>query len=117
MPTSRSWWWRSLLVIAGIVAFYLLGTPTDWQRWGPRGRRAWRSAVAVFGSLGRAARRFWQFILDSRVELRKVVWPTRQETCRRPQWCLAFVIIAGLFFWVLDLFLSWATRLLTGQGG
>ena len=28
-----------------------------------------------------------------------------------------FVIIAGLFFWALDVFLSWATRLLTGQGG
>jgi len=25
--------------------------------------------------------------------------------------------VAGLFFWVLDLVLAWATRILTGQGG
>jgi len=25
--------------------------------------------------------------------------------------------VAGLFFWVLDLVLAWATRALTGQGG
>jgi len=28
-----------------------------------------------------------------------------------------FVVAAGCFFWVLDLFLAWATKLLTGQGG
>jgi len=28
----------------------------------------------------------------------------------------AFVIIGGLFFWVIDFFLAWATRHLTGQG-
>jgi preprotein translocase subunit SecE len=28
-----------------------------------------------------------------------------------------FVIVAGIFFWVLDLVLAWATRQLTGQGG
>jgi hypothetical protein len=28
-----------------------------------------------------------------------------------------FVTVAGLFFWVLDLILAWATRALTGQGG
>jgi len=28
-----------------------------------------------------------------------------------------FAIVAGLAFWLLDLFLAWATKLLTGQGG
>ena len=28
-----------------------------------------------------------------------------------------FAVIAGVFFWLLDLFLAWATRHLTGQGG
>jgi preprotein translocase subunit SecE len=28
-----------------------------------------------------------------------------------------FVIIMGIFFWLLDMFLVWATKLLTGQGG
>jgi preprotein translocase subunit SecE len=28
-----------------------------------------------------------------------------------------FIAIAAFFFWILDLLLAWATRLLTGQGG
>ena len=28
-----------------------------------------------------------------------------------------FVVCQGIFFWLLDLFLAWATKLLTGQGG
>ena len=28
-----------------------------------------------------------------------------------------FIAVASLFFWVIDLVLAWATRLLTGQGG
>jgi len=66
------------------------------------------------GARGRA---FWQFMLDARLELRKVVWPSRQETATTTAVVFGFVIIAGLFFWALDVFLSWATRMLTGQGG
>jgi len=62
-------------------------------------------------------RRSWQFALDSRVELRKVVWPSREETLKTTAVVFLFIVAAGLFFWVLDLVLAWATRLLTGQGG
>jgi preprotein translocase subunit SecE len=72
-------------------------------------------AVVVFGSSARG-RTFWQFMSDARQELRKVVWPTRQETTMTTAVVFGFVIIAGLFFWGLDVFLSWATRLLSGQG-
>jgi preprotein translocase subunit SecE len=70
----------------------------------------------VFAS-SRQGRGFWQFMLDSRIELRKIVWPSRQETGTTTLVVFAFVIIAGVFFWLLDLGLAWATRLLTGQGG
>ena len=72
------------------------------------------AAVFASSSYGRA---FWQFMQSARLELRKVVWPTRQETATTTAVVFGFVIIAGLFFWALDVFLSWATRLLTGQGG
>ena len=48
-------------------------------------------------------RNFWQFVLDSRVELRKIVWPTRQETGMTTLVVFVFVVVAGLFFWLLDL--------------
>jgi preprotein translocase subunit SecE len=59
----------------------------------------------------------WSFILTSRVELRKIVWPTRQETTQMTLVVVAFTFVMALFFWLLDMFLLWATRLLTGQGG
>jgi preprotein translocase subunit SecE len=103
------------LLIAGIAAFYLLDTHPDWQRWGSTGIGV-VAAIAVF-MLSPLGRRFWQFILDSRVELRKVVWPSRQETLQTTAVVFGFITIAGLFFWVLDVLLAWATRLLSGQGG
>jgi preprotein translocase SecE subunit len=50
------------------------------------------------------------------VELRKVVWPNRQETAQTTMVIIFFVIIMGIFFWLLDMFLAWAARMLTGQG-
>jgi preprotein translocase subunit SecE len=103
------------LLIAGIASFYLLDARPDWQRWGSTGIGV-VAAVAVF-ALSPMGRRFWQFILDSRVELRKVVWPSRQETLQTTAVVFGFICIAAIFFWILDLLLAWATRLLTGQGG
>ena len=62
-------------------------------------------------------RDFWQFVLASRVELRKVVWPNRQETLQTTLVVLVFVLVSGLFFWLLDMVLAWITKQLTGQGG
>ena len=104
-----------VLLLGGIVAFYALHSQPDWQRW--------LAVVAgvvlgivVFG-LSQRGREFFEFVVESRVELRKVVWPNRQETVMTTVAVFAFVIVAGTFFWVLDVFLSWATRMLTGQGG
>jgi preprotein translocase subunit SecE len=104
-----------VLLLGGIVAFYALHAQPDWQRW-----LAVVAGVAlgivVFG-LSQRGREFFQFVIESRVELRKVVWPNRQETGMTTLAVFLFVIVAGTFFWVLDVFLSWATRMLTGQGG
>ena len=103
------------LLVGGVAAYYLLDTRPDWQRWGSTGIGV-VAALAVF-ALSPMGRRFWQFILDSRVELRKVVWPSRQETLQTTAVVFGFIVIAGLFFWVLDVLLAWGTRLLSGQGG
>jgi preprotein translocase subunit SecE len=108
-------WLAIALVVAGVAAYYVLGAQPVWQRW---------LAVAAGAALGVAVfawssggRSFWQFVTDSRSELRKVVWPARQETLMTTAVVFGFAIIAGLFFWLLDLFLAWATKHLTGQGG
>ena len=72
-------------------------------------------AIAVFLSTVRG-QELWTFIQSSRVELRKVVWPTKNETVQTAIAVIIFTIVMAIFFWVLDKFLFWATRLLTGQG-
>jgi len=56
------------------------------------------------------------FIIESKQEVRKVIWPTRDETMRTTLLVFAMVFIVGLLLWVLDMFLFWGVRLLTGQG-
>jgi preprotein translocase subunit SecE len=70
------------------------------------------AALAWFSWYGRE---FWQFAQASRIELRKVVWPSRDETVKTTYVVFIFAIVMGLFFWGLDWVLTWLTRLLTGQ--
>ena len=56
----------------------------------------------------------WKFIQGSRVELRKVVWPSREETIQTTAVVLVFALIGGVFFWLLDLFLLAITQYLAG---
>jgi preprotein translocase subunit SecE len=58
---------------------------------------------------------FRQFALAARIELRKVVWPEREETIKTTYVVFIFAIVMGLFFWGLDWGLTWLTRLLSGQ--
>ena len=57
--------------------------------------------------------RLWSFMQDSRIEIRKVVWPTRQETTQTAIAVFVFTLIMMLFFWALDSGLLWLTRSVT----
>ena len=58
--------------------------------------------------------RLWHFIQGSRVELRKIVWPTKQETTQTAIAVFVFTLVMALFFWALDSGLLWVTRRLVG---
>jgi preprotein translocase subunit SecE len=58
--------------------------------------------------------RLWQFIQGSRVEIRKVVWPTKQETTQTAIAVFVFTLVMMLFFWLLDSGLLWLTQKLVG---
>lgn len=45
----------------------------------------------------------WQFILEARLEMRKVVWPTRQETINSTLVVLAIVAIASVIIYFVGL--------------
>ncbi len=58
--------------------------------------------------------RLWHFIQGSRVEIRKVIWPTKQETTQTAIAVFVFTLVMMLFFWLLDSGLLWLTRKLVG---
>jgi len=68
-------------------------------------------AIAMTSAQGQ---RLWHFIQGSRVEIRKVVWPTRTETTQTAIAVFVFTLILALFFWALDSGLLWLTRRLVG---
>ena len=61
--------------------------------------------------------RLWAFIQGSRIEIRKVVWPTRTETTQTAIAVFVFTLIMALFFWGLDSILLLITRSLIGSAG
>ena len=104
-----------VVLFAGIVAFY----------WFDEQALLVRIAMVIAGLAAAAGlmwfswygREFWQFVLAARVELRKVVWPEREETIKTTYVVFFFAIVMGVFFWLLDMVLTYLTRLLGGQTG
>ena len=68
----------------------------------------------AIGMLSTQGQRLWHFIQGSRVEIRKVVWPTKQETTQTAIAVFVFTLVMMVFFWLLDSGLLWLTRRLVG---
>jgi preprotein translocase subunit SecE len=67
--------------------------------------------VAVQTNKGAA---FWRLAKEARVEIRKVVWPTRQETTQTTLIVVAFVFVMSLILWGLDTLLGYLVSLVIG---
>ena len=103
-----------LLVVGGIFAYYWFETQSAWLR----------GAYVLIGT-GAALALAWQtqigratlsFILSSRNEVRKMVWPTRTETMQTTLFVLGTVVFVGIVMWGLDALLYLALGSITGQG-
>jgi preprotein translocase subunit SecE len=89
---TQVWYLRGVYVVGGVVLGLFL---------------AWQTAVG---------RNTLSFILSSRNEVRKMVWPTREETLQTTLAVIVVVLITAVLMWLLDLGLFWALRSITGQG-
>jgi preprotein translocase subunit SecE len=103
------------LLVAAIIGFYYFGSQPLWMR---LGGLLVVVALALFVAVQTAiGRRAWDFVSDARGEVRKVVWPSRQETIQTSLAVFVAVLITALFLWGVDSLLFAAVRYLTGQGG
>ncbi|MGH8120160.1 MAG: preprotein translocase subunit SecE [Gammaproteobacteria bacterium] len=73
--------------------------------------------AAVIGLQTEKGRYIWSFFKDTQIEVRKVVWPTREETVQTTLVVVLMVIFVALFLWLLDLFLGWLIGVMMGHGG
>jgi len=104
-----------VLVVAGIAAFYYFSEVSFLYR--VLALVAVIILALILLLMTEAGKRFWTFMLEAKQEVRRVVWPSRQETMQTTLMVFAMVFIVGLILWLLDMFLFWGVRLLTGQGG
>ena len=102
-------------LVGGVVAYYVYADQPQVLR-----------VLMVLGGLilglvlmylSQPGRELWNYVQSSRVELRKMVWPTRTETWRTTLVVFVFVLALGVFFWLVDMGLAWGARHVTGQGG
>ena len=75
-------------------------------------------AIAALIALQTAkGRQIWSFFQDAQIEVRKVVWPTREETMQTTLIVILVVVVIAIFLWLLDMFLGWSIGQLLGRGG
>jgi preprotein translocase subunit SecE len=103
-----------VLAAAGVVAFYWFA-----NQWALAVRGLAVAAGLVLGALvfmatakGREVR---EFLGESRFELRKVVWPSRQEAMRTTWVVIAVVIAVSLVLASFDFFIQIAVKWLLGR--
>ena len=70
-------------------------------------------AVAIAMQTERG-RNTWSLLKEARSEIRRVVWPTREETLQTTLVVLALVVIFALILWILDSGLSWLVKSVIG---
>lgn len=94
-----------LLLVGAVVAFYMLGKQDLWLR-----------VVVLLVLLGSAVFTFFTaeagkqliaFGRDSVREVKKVVWPARNEALQMTGYVFAFVVVMALFMWLTDKTLEW----------
>ncbi len=102
-----------LLVVGSLAGFYWFSTaPVALRAVGMLVGFAAAAGVFMLSAKGRDTR---EFFAETRFELRKVVWPTRQETTRTTGLIIVVVIIVSLILALFDLIISTGVRALLGS--
>jgi len=100
-----------VLISAGVVAFYQFSDISQLYR--VLGIVAVVVVALAIMMTTVVGHRSWVFAQEARLEVRKVVWPSRSETMQTTLMVFAMVIIVGFILWLLDMFLFWAITSLT----
>ena len=97
-----------LLLIAGVVGFYFFEDESQLLR--VIGMLAVVAVAFLIVTTTDIGRRSLGFVREARVEVRKVVWPTRAETTQTTIAVLIMVFVVAIMLWLIDLALGSGVR-------
>ena len=100
------------VLIAGIVGFYYYEAESQLYR--VLGVVFMTGVAIAISSTTNIGQNLIGFGREARMEVRKVVWPTRQETVQTTFMVIVAVIIIGIFLWLIDMLLAEAIQMITG---
>lgn len=109
-----------VLLMAGIAGFYYF---ENWQGQPVSvllrvlGLLAVAVVAAVIALNSHSGKQLLGFLKDSRLEVRKMVWPTRAETIQTTLMVMVIVLILAIFLWGVDSLLGWGVKSLLEGGG
>ncbi|MBO9492415.1 preprotein translocase subunit SecE [Endozoicomonas sp. G2_1] len=109
---SLKWGATFLILIGAVVGNYIYGSESVLVR-----AIAVVAAVVIAGLIAaqtEKGRNAIAFAKEARTEVRKVVWPTRQEAVQTTGIVLVATLLMSLLLWGLDSVLFWLVGLVTG---
>ena len=74
------------------------------------------ATLALAGGLmyfSEPGRRFVAYCKDASLEVRKVVWPHKDEVLKMSGVVIVFVTIVAIFLWLVDALLAWLLQFIT----
>ena len=101
-----------IVLISGMILFYYYSDVRLFYR-----VLGMISVVILSGFIGYQSdfgKLVYSYVTDSKVELKKVTWPTKQETTQTTLGVIFVVIIVGILLWLFDMLLGWAIGTLYG---
>ena len=106
------WLVVTVLVVAGVVGNqFFSAEPVLYRVIGLLVLAAVAGYVALQTTKGAA---FFTLLKEARTEIRKVVWPTRQETTQTTLIVVVVVLVMALLLWGLDSLLGWLVSMIVG---
>lgn len=108
IPDAIKWALAIVLLAGGTAAFYYYADQSLLYR--TIGLLVVAGLAVFIAAQTEKGRLTVAFLRDARTEVRKVVWPTRQETLQTTALVIVVVFIIAIFLWILDGILGWAVQ-------
>lgn len=106
-------WLVVLVIVAGCIAGYqyFADIPLLYRVLGLLVGAVVALAIAVYTKKGAA---FWSLLREAQAEVKRVIWPSKQETNQTTLIVVAVVFVMALILWGLDSLLGWIASLIIG---